>query len=200
MSEVCCRVVPTSRDLSPDRLAIGQLLGRLLREFRTELFSPAGEHGYADLREPHLQIFGNVGIDGVRLTELAARSLLSLATTSELVSDLQRLGYLERRPDPVDRRAKLIFPTTRGRQARRRQPSRRNRTALAGSPRRATLGRYVQVHAGLAGFPALAGRQTEGLIGTSPVLVHRLRTNDSQRSLLRRGKESSCPDSEGTAW
>ena len=117
MSEVCCRLVPTSRDLSPDRLAIGQLLGRLLREFRTELFSPAGEHGYADLREPHLQIFGNVGIDGVRLTDLAARSLLSLATTSELVSDLQRLGYLERRPDPVDRRAKLIFLTTRGRQA-----------------------------------------------------------------------------------
>ena len=117
MSEVCFDIVPTSSDLSPDRLAIGQLLGRLLREFRTELFSPASEHGYADLREPHLRIFGNVGIDGVRLTDLAARSLLSLATTSELVSDLQRLGYLERRPDPVDRRAKLIFPTTRGRQA-----------------------------------------------------------------------------------
>ena len=117
MTEVCCGVVPTSRDLSPDRLAIGQLLGRLLREFRAELFSPAGEHGYADLREPHLHIFGNVGIDGIRLTDLATRAQLSLATTSELVSDLQRLGYLERRPDPADRRAKLIFPTTRGRQA-----------------------------------------------------------------------------------
>jgi len=117
MSEVCCRVVPTSRDLSPDRLAIGQLLGRLLREFRTELFSPASEHGYADLRESHLQIFGNVGINGIRLTDLATRSMLSLATTSELVTDLQRLGYLERRPDPADGRAKLIFPTARGRQA-----------------------------------------------------------------------------------
>lgn len=100
-----------------DRLAIGQLLGRLLREFRTELFAPASEGGYPDLREPHLHIFGNVGIDGVRLTELAARAQLSLATTSELVSDLERLGYFERRADPSDRRAKLIFPTGHGRQA-----------------------------------------------------------------------------------
>ena len=109
--------MPTSRDLRPDRLAIGQLLGRLLREFRAELFLPASERGYADLREPHLHIFGNVGIDGIRLTDLASRAQLSLATTSELVSELQRLGYFERRPDPADRRAKLIFPTTRGRQA-----------------------------------------------------------------------------------
>ena len=109
--------MPTSRDLPADRLAIGQLLARLLREFRAELSAPAAEHGYADMRQPHLHIFGNVGIDGIRLTDLAARAQLSLATTSELVSELQQLGYLERRPDPHDQRAKLIFPTRRGRQA-----------------------------------------------------------------------------------
>ncbi len=65
----------------------------------------------------HLQIFGNLGVEGVRLTELAARAQLSLAATSELVSELQELGYLERRPDGTDKRAKLIFPTPRGRQA-----------------------------------------------------------------------------------
>lgn len=109
--------MPTSRDLPVDRLAVGQLLVRLLRQFRTELFAPAAERGYADLREPHLQIFGNLGIDGIRLTDLAARAQLSLAATSELVNDLQNLGYLERRPDPSDGRAKLIYPTRRGRQA-----------------------------------------------------------------------------------
>lgn len=109
--------MPTSRDLPGDRLAIGQLLVRLLREFRAELSAPAVDHGYADLRQPHLHIFGNVGVDGIRLTDLAARTQLSLATTSELVTELQELGYLERSPDPNDRRAKLIFPTTRGRQA-----------------------------------------------------------------------------------
>jgi DNA-binding MarR family transcriptional regulator len=110
--------MPRSRhELPTDRLAIGQLLGRLLREFRSELFAPAAAHGYPDVREPHLQIFGNVGIDGVRLTELAARAQLSLAATSELVNELQHLGYLERRPDESDGRAKLIFPTARGRRA-----------------------------------------------------------------------------------
>jgi DNA-binding MarR family transcriptional regulator len=110
-------MMPTSRDLPADRLAIGQLLVRLLRQFRAELFEPAAGHGYSDLREPHLHIFGNLGVDGVRLTDLAARAQLSLATTSELVTDLQQLGYLERRADGSDRRAKLIFPTTRGRRA-----------------------------------------------------------------------------------
>ena len=109
--------MPMSRDLPADRLAIGQLLVRLLRQFRTELFGPAAGHGYPDLREPHLHIFGNVGVDGIRLTDLAARAQLSLATTSELVSELQDLGYLERRADGTDKRAKLIFPTPRGRQA-----------------------------------------------------------------------------------
>lgn len=105
----------TSRDLPSDRLAIGQLLVRLLREFRAEVSAPAQARGYGDVRLPHLQIFGNVGVDGVRLTELAGRAQLSLASTSELVSDLEKLGYLERRRDPSDGRAKLIVPTARGR-------------------------------------------------------------------------------------
>src|SRR5215211_4612139 len=109
--------MPTSRDLPVDRLAVGQLLGRLLRQFRIELFAPAAERGYPDVRQPHLQIFGNLGVDGVRLTDLAARAQLSLAATSELVNELQDLGYVERRPDASDRRAKLILPTIRGRHA-----------------------------------------------------------------------------------
>lgn len=51
----------------------------------------------------------------IRLTELADRAQLSLAATSELVNDLAELGYLTRRPDPADGRAKLIDLTKRGR-------------------------------------------------------------------------------------
>jgi len=105
----------TSRDLPTDRLAIGQLLVRLLREFRRELSAPAAAAGYGDIRDPHLQIFGTIGMGGVRLTEIAARAQLSLAAASELVNDLQTLGYLERHPDPSDGRAKLICLTERGR-------------------------------------------------------------------------------------
>lgn len=107
----------TSSDLPTDRLAIGQLLGRLLHHFRTELFADRDRgQRFPDLRYPHLQIWGNVGIDGIRLTTLAERANLGLPACSELVDELQALGYLERRPDPSDGRAKLIFPTTKGRE------------------------------------------------------------------------------------
>jgi DNA-binding MarR family transcriptional regulator len=108
----------TSSGLPTDRLAIGQLLGRLLTEFRIELFARAEDDGrFVDIRFPHLQIWGNVGINGIRLTDLAGKAQLSLAACSELVDELQSLGYLQRRADPSDGRAKLIFPTPRGRAA-----------------------------------------------------------------------------------
>ncbi len=97
------------------RLPIGQLLGRLLNSFRLELYRRAREGGYADVREAHLQVFGAVDWRGSRLTDLAARASMTLPAMSELVDDLQRLGYLERQPDPSDGRAKLIRPTRRGR-------------------------------------------------------------------------------------
>lgn len=107
----------TSRGLPSDRLAIGQILVRLLHQFRTELFARAEAGGrFLDIRFPHLQVWGNIGIDGIRLTDLAGKAQLSLAACSELVDELQHLGYLMRRPDPSDGRAKLIFPTAKGRE------------------------------------------------------------------------------------
>lgn len=106
--------LPSSRDSGRPRLPVGQLLVRLLAEFRRELLEEAESHGYGDIRLAHLQITGNIGTKGIRLTALAARAQLSLAATSELVNELQALGYLERRPDPSDARAKLIFPSARG--------------------------------------------------------------------------------------
>lgn len=106
--------MPPSSDSKRPRLPVGQLLVRLLAEFRRELLEEAESHGYGDIRLAHLQITGNIGTKGIRLTALAARAQLSLAATSELVNELQALGYLERRPDPSDARAKLIFPSARG--------------------------------------------------------------------------------------
>jgi DNA-binding MarR family transcriptional regulator len=44
---------------------------------------------------------------------------MTLPAMSELVDDLQRLGIVERRPDPTNRRAKLICLTDAGWQAMR---------------------------------------------------------------------------------
>jgi DNA-binding MarR family transcriptional regulator len=101
--------------LPPDRQAIGELLVRLLREFRQDLAKPRADAGYGDIRDPHMQIFGNIRMGGIRLTELAERAQLSLAATSELVNGLAELGYQARRPDPADGRAKIIELTDCGR-------------------------------------------------------------------------------------
>ncbi len=94
---------------------MGQLLRRLLRSFRGDLYARAQAGGYTDIREAHLQVFGSIDWTGTRLTDLAARSTMTRPAMAELVDELQQAGYLERRPDPTDGRAKLIRLTGKGR-------------------------------------------------------------------------------------
>jgi DNA-binding MarR family transcriptional regulator len=70
--------------------------------------------GFDDQRPAHNAVFANVPPEGIRLTELAQRAGMSKQAMGELVSDLEALGYLDRRPDPEDGRAKLIEFTERG--------------------------------------------------------------------------------------
>jgi DNA-binding MarR family transcriptional regulator len=53
--------------------------------------------------------------DGLRLGELARRARLSKQTMTELVRRLERDGLVERRPDPTDGRAAVVFLTPRSR-------------------------------------------------------------------------------------
>ena len=104
--------------IPPERLPIGQLLGNLIRLFRSELAERGSAlEGVAGIRPAHLQVFGAIKADGSRLTDLAAESNMSLSSMAELVDDLAQLGYLERRPDLDDRRAKLVSLTAAGWQA-----------------------------------------------------------------------------------
>jgi DNA-binding MarR family transcriptional regulator len=101
-----------------ERMPIGQLLANLLRLFRAELATRAdGAAAVEGIRPAHLQVFGSIKVDGSRLTDLAESSGLSLSAMAELVDSLQALGYLERRPDPADGRAKLVCLTESGRVA-----------------------------------------------------------------------------------
>jgi DNA-binding MarR family transcriptional regulator len=50
----------------------------------------------------------------VRLSALADHLRIAPRTATEVVDDLQRLGLVERRPDPADRRAVLVALTAAG--------------------------------------------------------------------------------------
>lgn len=96
------------------RLHIGQLLVHTTRHFQTELYHRLGEAGLEGLRVPHTHVSAYIEADGSRLSELARKARMTVPAMLELVDDLERLGYAERRPDPSDRRAKLIVMTDRG--------------------------------------------------------------------------------------
>ena len=73
--------------------------------------------GFHDHRVVHHRVMAHVTHDGIRLTELADKAGVTKQAMSELVADLERLGYLHRTPDPVDGRARLIGFTDKGRAA-----------------------------------------------------------------------------------
>jgi DNA-binding MarR family transcriptional regulator len=70
--------------------------------------------GFDGIRYRHGSVFRFIDARGSRLTELAERSRLTKQAIGELVDELERLGYVERAPDPGDRRAKIIRLTERG--------------------------------------------------------------------------------------
>ncbi len=66
-------------------------------------------------RPAHSAVFAHIDVDGgTRLTDLATRANITPQAMGELVDDLERMGYVARRPDPEDRRAKLITLTRKG--------------------------------------------------------------------------------------
>ena len=79
------------------------------------LFARLRERGFEHVREGHGCVFGFIDIEnGSRLTELAERAGLTKQAVGEAATELERLGYVERLPDPKDRRAKIIKLTPSG--------------------------------------------------------------------------------------
>ena len=93
-------------------------LGLLLREpYRLgneELHRRIAERGHPAVRAPHGNVFAFLDQEGTRVSELAARAQITKQSMAELVAHLERHGYVERVPDPGDRRAKLVRATARG--------------------------------------------------------------------------------------
>lgn len=99
-----------------NRRMIGALL-RIPREAALRAVVAGLESaGFGDVRPAHFTVFQHLPVAGMRLTALAEEALLTKQTMGYLVDDLEALGYVERVPDPADRRAKLIRLTPSGRQ------------------------------------------------------------------------------------
>lgn len=70
---------------------------------------------HPDLRPAHLYLFRFDGIDGATTAELAAHAGTTKQSMHELVSHLERLGYLTRQADPGSGRTRPLRLTTTGR-------------------------------------------------------------------------------------
>lgn len=74
------------------------------------------EAGYTDLRPAHFVVMQHMRPEGMRVTELAQRAQMTKQSMGALVDYAEERGYVERTPDPSDKRAWLIRLTPRGRE------------------------------------------------------------------------------------
>ena len=94
------------------------LIGVLLRvpweAVQRSMLERLHERGFDDLDAAHLTVFQYPGPQGARPSELAARLRISKQALNYQLGELERFGYIERRPDPGDLRSKRIELTPRG--------------------------------------------------------------------------------------
>jgi DNA-binding MarR family transcriptional regulator len=93
---------------------LGILSAKVLWAFERELFAKLAEQGHPDVRPRHGAVLAFLDAEGTRAKDLARLSGRHKQAITTLIDELTDLGYVERRPDPDDRRAKLVVPTARG--------------------------------------------------------------------------------------
>jgi DNA-binding MarR family transcriptional regulator len=95
-------------------------LALLLREpflaMTGHLHRRLAEAGHTEVRPAHGAVFQFLDDAGTRVSALAERAQMTKQSMAELVSHLEARGYVERVPDPSDRRARLVRATRLGRE------------------------------------------------------------------------------------
>jgi DNA-binding MarR family transcriptional regulator len=108
-----------TRSWEERQAGLGILAARLLFALEDELYARLEEAGYGELTRLHGAVFAHLDEEGTRATELARRSGRHKQIIGRIVDELEELGYVDRRPERRDRRAKLVVPTERGREVMR---------------------------------------------------------------------------------
>jgi len=102
------------QDLGSHRMNTVALLGRAYSLLGFQIVDGVVGAGFPQ-KPSHSAVFAQIKPEGSRLTDLARGANMTPQAMGELVDELEQMGYLVRRPDPTDRRAKLIVLTDRGR-------------------------------------------------------------------------------------
>jgi DNA-binding MarR family transcriptional regulator len=98
----------------PTRPLIGLLLRLLYQDYAKEIDGALSEAGFGDIRPPHANVFPFVPPEGISISGLADLARVRKQTMAQAVEQLETMGYVERRPNPDDRRSRLVFLTDRG--------------------------------------------------------------------------------------
>ena len=101
-------------DTSADAQALPALLLALSGELVAGIQAGGAARGFDDVRPAHGYAFVRLAPDGATIGELAEHLGVTKQAASQLVDELVRKGYVERRPHPTDARARLVVLTERG--------------------------------------------------------------------------------------
>ncbi|MGE3644419.1 MAG: MarR family winged helix-turn-helix transcriptional regulator [Beijerinckiaceae bacterium] len=93
---------------------VGRAIFNATKKFEQDVLDFLAGNGMGGIRAVHLNLYRNLEFDGTRLTVLAARANMTKQGMQELVDRAEQAGFVERRPDPVDGRAKVIAFSDKG--------------------------------------------------------------------------------------
>ncbi|GAB2749637.1 MarR family winged helix-turn-helix transcriptional regulator [Streptomyces bullii] len=98
-----------------EALSLSAALLAVAGELTQRIHDGVTARGFEGLRPAHGFAFARLAPHGATVTDLAAHLGVTKQAASQLVDELVRKGYAERRPHPQDARARLVVLTERGR-------------------------------------------------------------------------------------
>lgn len=101
------------QEFDPRRLNTIAMLGQAYSLLGFRIVAGVVGSGHP-IKPSHSAVFAQIKPQGSRLTELASGANITPQSMGGIVDELEELGYVERAPDPTDRRAKLITLTPTG--------------------------------------------------------------------------------------
>src|SRR5262245_48303138 len=92
-----------------------RMLARMYRAMNEEVISRMNQRGHTAMNPAYTRLLGNLDTDGTRMSALTRRMGTSRQATSQLLQEIENAGYVERVPDPDDKRGVIVRFTARGR-------------------------------------------------------------------------------------